>query len=132
MSEDPTVSELSGEGLPDSYWRRWYVFAFWTAPLLLMVLFGIIGSIGVPGGPELLVIIVTFGSLLAIPLGFWAFFGYLWDASVLKDADSGWVPTWWLWMLGHFLLTPFVTAPLYLILRTNRTGFPWNHGYTFR
>jgi hypothetical protein len=132
MSEPSAPSELSDEELPDSYWRRWYVFAFWSGPLILMLLVGIVGAIGIPGGPELLIIIITIGTLLAIPLGFWAFFGYMWDASVLKDSNSDWVPLWWLWMIGHFLLTPLITAPIYLVLRTTRTGFPWENGYTIR
>lgn len=124
--------DLEAKQLPDSYWRRWYVYAIWTLPWVLLVLVWITSAVGVPGGPETFVLIGTAGGIFAIPLGIWALLGYIWDASVLKEAEADWQPSWILWAVGHFIFSPLLTAPLYLILRTRRTGYPWDNGYTIR
>lgn len=114
-------------------------YAFWTAPLALFaitiplsVVTSVIGIPGVPGLPELIVILFTLGGLLAIPLGFWALFGYYWDAKILNQTQADWSVTWPLWAIGHLIFSPLLTAPIYLLFRTLNTGYPWNHGYTLR
>jgi uncharacterized BrkB/YihY/UPF0761 family membrane protein len=135
MSSEPTQES---EDLPNSYWRRWYVYAYWSLPLfgfivvmILSTVAGAAGLPGLPGAPELVVILATILGLLAIPMGFWALFGYYWDAKVLKERGS-WGVWWPPWVLGHLLFSPLIVAPFYLALRTRNTGYPWNNGYTIR
>jgi hypothetical protein len=66
--------------------------------------------------------------VIALPLVFMAglggFIGYYFDAKAIRSAGGEWVPTWWLYMLGHSLLSPAFVAPIYLVQRHRHVGRP--------
>jgi hypothetical protein len=122
MSDAP--AELSTR-----YWRRWYAYAYFAAGWLFFPSI----YVAIPLGFENSLIYLWMPwFLLALPVGLWTFMGYIEDATELKDVEADWVPKWWAWALGHVLLSPLFTAPIYLLQRTSRTGLPWNNGYTIR
>lgn len=56
-----------------------------------------------------------------------ALLGFYRDAQRLSDSGSDWVPRWYLYVLGSFLLTPSVTSPLYLARRDRHVGINWGY-----
>jgi hypothetical protein len=103
--------------LPKSYWRRWYVYASWPAGLVAFIL---IAVMGLPGGPELVIL----GFVLVFPLWVWTILGFYWDASALKEAE--WQPWWPVWIVSTLILSPVLISSFYLLKRSLRTGVPWN------
>ncbi|TKR27916.1 hypothetical protein DM868_02190 [Natronomonas salsuginis] len=53
--------------------------------------------------------------------------GYHAEARIMKENNADWVPGTWLYTIGHFLITPFVAAPIYLIDRWLAIGIDWSH-----
>jgi hypothetical protein len=126
MSNTPATTECSA--YTAGYHRRWYVYA--VIPLLFVVslAFGVLSGISpISLGTffDGVMSLVLLPLLVATPVAvIWAFFGYYWDAKVLREADSDWVPLWWVWLLAHIITTPLLTVPVYLLRRTQKTGIP--------
>jgi len=103
--------------MSDGYDRRWYVYAFWTLFIPLVV-----GAAGVrvvsDAAATGLMLVLSLSMAVA---GVWGLLGYYWDA---RDGRDGYQPRWYLWALAHIILSPLITSPIYLIRRTSKTGLP--------
>lgn len=132
---DGEQSKITAEGENDandeftaSFHRRWYVYAIIPGLFLFAVVFGLV-SAATPTNfdifTESVATIVLLPLFIMLPISvLWALLGYYWDAKILREADSDWIPLWWLWLLGHIFTTPLLTVPLYLLRRTQKTGVP--------
>lgn len=106
--------------------RYWYYHAFFVGAVPLGALgvgaFVVLetsgvaaaGSIGGAAGLLFLggVLVATVGGLI----------GYIAEAKLLREAGSAWVPTWPVYVVAHLLISPFLTAPIYLIQRWRHVG----------
>lgn len=101
--------------------RIWLFHAYfvlvWPAVLVgggvLLALDVVLSSAAVPIGEAAGLLFFAATAIAA----FGSFIGYYFEAERFRAADSTWVPTWWAYMIGHVLLTPFVVAPIYLLQR---------------
>ena len=50
---------------------------------------------------------------------------YYKDSRALKEADSNWVPIWWLYGIMTFFLGPFISV-IYLLRRMRNTSVNWS------
>lgn len=100
---------------------RWFAYAAMATSPLWVFLLIYLGQVG--GG--VVASAALFGSLGAFALlALWTFIGYYFDAKHLRAEESEWAPVWWFWMIAHSVLSPFIVAPVYLWVRTKRTGMP--------
>lgn len=83
----------------------WDGFIVLTVPVMLLGIYGM------------------FGSLV----------GYYRDAKNIKETEGvDWEPWWWLYLLGHILFSPLLTAPVYLFQRWRHVGVPWSDLFVWR
>lgn len=59
--------------------------------------------------------------LTQLPAAIGALIGYHVEAKRLKKNESHWVPDRWAYTIGHFLFSPYMTAPIYLYYRWRNT-----------
>jgi len=104
---------------------RWWVFHF----ALTAYIPGIFIALWVsPYLPESIADMILFGFvMIAFVSVFGSLIGYHAEARIMKENNSDWVPGKWLYTIGHFLITPFVAAPIYLIDRWLAIGLDWSH-----
>jgi hypothetical protein len=118
MAEPVQASEESAVELPETRW--WYCHVagvlLWPVGLFMLLLAGL-GDIG-----------ALIGVVLVLPLalmaGLGGFLGYYFDAKAIGRSSVEWSPLWWLYMLAHFILSPMLVAPIYLIQRHRHVGEP--------
>lgn len=112
----------------DAFDRRWFAYAWFVLVWVWVVVFSNVlarfawGS----GAVENMLSIVWWGVILAtIVAALWALVGYYYDAKHLREIDADWRPRWGIWVLGHIIFSPMFIAPIYLAVRTHRTGSPF-------
>lgn len=106
------------------YYRKWYGFALVSTTLPTVVAVFYLSEVLFGGLPDVLgyllvgyLFVVTIQSIACLT---W----YYNDARALEGTEADWTPFAALWTAGHVFLTPFLTAPLYLFVRTRNTGYP--------
>lgn len=102
----------------ESFDRRWYVYASWVAFIPLVFVGAAVRGLSGAAATALMLAL----SLSMAIAGVWGLVGYYFDAKASEE--TGYRPLWWAWALGHIMLSPIITSPLYLLRRTWKTGFP--------
>lgn len=110
--------------MDSEYYRKWYGFALVSTAIPAVVgVFTI--SQTVFGRLPAFVFYVLIAYLFVITIQSIACLAWYYrDAQVLDEANADWKPFAGLWTVAHVLLSPFITAPLYLLIRTRNTGYP--------
>jgi hypothetical protein len=93
-------------------------FEWWQVHIVVVVMLpvNILSFMFEPGSPLSLGIaaVGAFGLILFGPLSLVAYYK---DSKMLEERDDNWQPGWISWVVGSFIVTPFVTSTFYLILR---------------
>lgn len=101
------------------YWiyHAWFV-AVWPAFAVVILATAVFDSEIVTTLAVGTIGVVTFAA------GWGSLIGYYVEAKRFKKSDSEWVPKWAAYVVLHFIFTPFIIAPVYLIDRYRAVGLP--------
>jgi hypothetical protein len=90
--------------------------------LIVWIVSGLADSYGVPFA--FIFIVAIFGSSAQLT-SLVSILAYYKDSRALKEADSNWVPIWWLYGVATFFLGPSITV-IYLLRRMRNTSVNWS------
>ncbi|WP_101296158.1 hypothetical protein [Halegenticoccus soli] len=101
-----------------NWWWSHVAVVLWTIVLDLFLLIG--GSLNLTQTASLLALQAWLFVFLTFTIA--ALFGFYYDAREIQDAGQEWKPTWWMYIVGSFIVTPLLTSALYLFQRYRHVG----------
>lgn len=115
--EGNVIGDVPGENVTAPFESQWHLAPAGALTLSAVAMGLLLGAPDTPLSILGLLIGMGGGMFALVSLG-----TYYVEASRLKDANAPWVPAWWLYAIGHILLSPFVVAPVYLLQRWRHIG----------
>lgn len=112
----PSDEEL---GVRSNWWMSHVAIVGWT---FLLYAFVGLNNLVMNLDPVWALLALQGWLFVYLTFGIAAIFGFYYDTKAIRDAGRDWSPTWWLYVVASFVLSPSVTALLYLFQRLRHVG----------